>query len=132
MKELEALSLEELIDRVTEERLIDDCIRGDDHVIIVQGSTRFVLDPGRAHTFLRGVIKGMSAEYRRRVAGRDQTCDEADHRVRAGEKAGPFDTFRRHLVKKWWGRYEAAGKPCGRSIRGLMVWIRYNTATTAN
>lgn len=132
MKELEALSLGALIERVTEERLIDDCIRCDDHVIIVQGSTRFVLDPGRAHTFLRGVIKGMSAEYRHRAAGRDQMRDEADHIVRANERVGLFDTFRRHLVKKWWGRYEEAGKPCGRSIRGLMVWIRYNTETTAN
>lgn len=126
MKELEEWSLEDLIRRVTDERLVDECIRRDDHVIIVQGTTRFVLDPGRAHAFLRGVLKGMSAAYRRAHGSSSSQSLETD------DSTGLFETFRKHLVKKWWGKYAEAGKPCGRSVRGLMLWIRYSTHTTAN
>lgn len=132
MKALEEWSLGELIDRVTEEQLVDDCIRRDDHVIIIQGTTRFVLDPGRAHAFLRGVLKGMSAEYRRQTGMSNVSISGANDVVQGNEQSGLFETFRRHLIKKWWGRYSAAGRPCGRGVRGLMLWIRYNTKTTTN
>ena len=126
MKELEQWSLDDLIRRVRDERLIDECIRRDDHVIIVQGSTRFVLDPGRAHAFLRGVLKGMSAAYRKSHG------PTSDRSFEDEDSTGLFETFRKHLVRKWWGRYAEAGKPCGHGVRGLMLWIRYNTHTTAN
>lgn len=129
MKALEEWSLDELIDRVTRERLVDDCIRRENHIVIIQGTTRFVLDPGRAHAFLRGVLKGMSPEYRRQSGTASPIGDLPDA---AEGQSGLFDTFRRHLIKKWWGRYAAAGRPCGRSVRGLMLWIRYNTETTVN
>lgn len=132
MRELEAWTLDELISRVTDERLIDDCIRGEDHVIIVQGTTRFVLDPGRARAFLRGVIKGMSPSYRRHAKAADPDTQMDSTFLEAADETGLFDTFRRYLVKKWWGKYADAGKPCGRSVRGLMLWIRYNTETTVN
>lgn len=132
MKALEEWSLDELIDRVTAERLVDDCIRREDHVIIVQGSTRFVLDPGRAHAFLRGVVKGMSPEYRRQAGRLGLGLEDIDVLVRAQDESGLFQAFRRHLVKKWWGRYASAGRPCGPSVQGLMTWIRYNTETTVN
>lgn len=129
MKALEKWSLDDLINRVTEERLVDQCYRRTDHVVIVQGTTRFVLDPRRAHAFLRGILKGMSAEYRRLPGG---SASEPLPWSASEEQGGLFDTFRRHLVKKWWGRYVVAGRPCGQSIRGLMLWIRYNTQTTVN
>jgi|GEM_PF-4656578 len=130
MKALEEWSLDELIGRVIEERLVDNCFRRTDHVVIVQGTTRFVLDPRRAHAFLRGILKGMSTEYRRAMG----PASSSQHPWEGGEdeQGGLFDTFRRHLVKKWWGRYVVAGCPCGQSIRGLMIWIRYNTQATVN
>ena len=43
-----------------------------------------------------------------------------------------LDSFRRHLLTKWWNRYEQAGCPFGRNNEGLTLWIQHNTATTAN
>ncbi len=105
--------------------------------MIVQGATRFVLSPVRAHAFLRGVIKGMSARYRGGSADEPTVgirFDEQDAGI-AGEatrESGLVNSFRRHLVEKWWTRYERAGCPFGSSRSGLMVWVRYGTFATAS
>lgn len=137
MDDLKQCSLDELIDRVIQERLIDSCECNDDHVVIVQGAMRFVLNPIRAHAFLRGVIKGMSVRYRRRWA-----CDMDEPQIEERKhmellrpevpQSGLIDSFRRHLLKKWWARYEEAHCPFGPSNTGLMLWIRHNTNTTSN
>lgn len=137
MDDLKQCSLDELIDLVIQERLIDSCELNDDHVLIVQGATRFVLNPVRAHAFLRGVIKGMSVRYRRRWA-----CNAVQPQTAEAKQMGflrpelpqsdLIDSFRAHLLKKWWSRYKEANCPLGRSSTGLMLWVRHNTNTTSN
>lgn len=137
MDDLKQCSLDELIETVIQESLIDSCECTDEQVIIVQGAMRFVLNPIRAHAFLRGVIKGMSARYRRRW-----TCDvdsppsngeeTMDSLRRELPQTDLIDSFRRHLLAKWWSRYEAAHCPFGRSSTALMLWVRHNTSTTTN
>jgi hypothetical protein len=135
MDDLKLCSLEELIERVIRERLIDACERQGDQIVIVQGPMRFVLNPIRAHAFLRGVIKGMSAVYRR--------CSWLDDDEAAGAPANEFfetgipgtgllDSFRKHLLKKWAIRYDKAGRPFGQSGLGLMIWIKHGNETTVN
>lgn len=134
MDDLKQYSLDELIERVTRESLIDSCERKDEYVIIVQGSTRFVLNPVRAHAFLRGVIKGMSVHYRGRwayVQGDSFARDEL-RTPREERSSDLIGSFRRHLLKKWWERYEEANCPFGRSSTALMLWVRHNTNTTTN
>lgn len=137
MDDLKQCSLDELIDVVIQERLVDSCELYDDHVIVVQGSMRFVLNPVRAHAFLRGVIKGMSVRYRRRWACNTEEPEEAEAEPMELLKpelpqSGLIDSFRRHLLKKWWSRYEEAKSPFGPSSTGLMLWVRHNTNTTTN
>ncbi len=138
MDDLKKCSLDELISVVIQEGLIDSCERNDDKIVIVQGATRFVLNPVRAHAFLRGVIKGMSVGYRRR-----RDCD-----AEYGDAGGPdrldrikrdlppqgdiVNSFRRHILKKWWSRYDEANRPFGSSSTGLMLWVRHDTKTTSN
>ncbi|MEX0821688.1 MAG: hypothetical protein WD021_06045 [Rhodothermales bacterium] len=134
---MDALSqwpLTDLIDRVLKDRLVDECLVEEEYVIIVQGSTRFVLDHKRAHAFLRGVVRGMSPAFRgNRNLDRDGGAASDENPVlQHGEKSGLFDSFRRHLVRKWWGRYEDSGAPFGRSTSGLLLWIRYDSWTTVN
>lgn len=133
-RDLNQWSLKELIDHVLRERLVDECTLFEDHVLIVQGSTRFLLDPLRARAFLRGVIKALSPAYRWRSWLRDDP--EADHTEtpleNLDEGAGLFVSFRQHLIRKWWDRYEQAGCPLGDGIRGLMLWVRHDTGTTTN
>lgn len=145
MDALSEWSLGDLIDRVLKERLVDECQVEEEYVVIVQGSTRFVLDHHRAHAFLRGVVRGMSPAFRAvdrpgldsilRDGDEDDAGEGRKDRnpvLEHGEKSGLFDSFRRHLVQKWWTRYEDAGCPFGRSISGLMAWIRYDTWVTVN
>lgn len=136
MDDLKQCSLDELIDRVIQERLIDSCERNSDHVVIVQGAMRFVLNPVRAHAFLRGVIKGMSVRYRRGWAcNAPEPDDEAPQMELLRPElpqTGLMDSFRKHLLKKWWTRYEDALCPFGRSSTGLMLWVRHATHTTSN
>lgn len=137
MHNLDQWLLEDLIDRVLNERLVDQCVQKDDYVVIVQGSTRFVLDPERAHAFLRGIIRGMSPEYRWRSWFEESQSSHPesampDAPADAGERSGLFHSFRRRLIEKWWGRYEQAGCPFGRSVGGLIFWIRHDASTTAN
>ncbi len=137
MEDLKQYSLNELIERVIQERLIDSCECNDNHVVIVQGATRFVLNPVRAHAFLRGVIKGMSGRYRRRHASdaQEPKVDEnqsTDFVRRERLQTGLVDSFRRQLLTKWWSRYEDANFPFGRSSTALMIWVRHNTNTTTN
>ena len=135
MDDLKQCSLNELIERVLRERLIDACERQDDHIVIVQGPMRFVLNPIRAHAFLRGVIKGMSPAYRRcSWLDDDEAVGAIENEfMETGIPAtGLLDSFRRHLLKKWWTRYDEAGRPFGRSTIGLMIWVRHSTQTTTN
>ncbi len=136
MDALSEWSLNDLIDRVLSERLVDECILEEEYVVIVQGSTRFVLDHQRAHAFLRGVVRGMSSAFRTNASSAEHGLrfDGRDRNPVAekGEESGLFDSFRRHLVKKWWSRYENVGCPFGRSVSGLLVWIRYDTGATVN
>lgn len=137
MDDLKQCSLDELIDVVIREKLIDSCECNDDHVVIVQGAMRFVLNPVRAHAFLRGVIKGMSVRYRRRSACNTggTSSDHPKHMALLNPElpqSGLIDSFRRHLLKKWWSRYEEAQCPFGPSSTGLMLWVRHNTGTTSN
>ena len=135
MDDLKQCSLSELIDRVIRERLIDACERQEDHIVIVQGPMRFVLNPIRAHAFLRGVIKGMSPQYRRHAwLEDDEIVGSAElHGLETGVPSGGLlDSFRRHLLKKWWVRYGEAGSPFGHSSIGLMIWVRHNTSITVN
>ena len=138
MDDLKECSLDELIERVIEERLIDSCEQNGDHVIIVQGAMRFVLNPIRAHAFLRGVIRGMSGVARPR--GMLRTEDALPARMKEDERSkidgeprsGFMDSFRRHLLRKYWMRYEEANCPFGRSSTALMLWVRHSTHTTTN
>lgn len=136
MDALSGWSLGDLIDRVLRERLVDECILEKEYVVIVQGSTRFVLDHHRAHAFLRGVVRGMSQTFRWKASAGDDKSESGvmgrDPVADRGEESGLFDSFRRHLVRKWWSRYEEAGCPLGRSVSGLMAWIRYDTRVTTN
>lgn len=136
---MDALShwpLRDLIDRVLSERLVDDCLLEEEYVVIVQGSTRFVLDHQRAHAFLRGVVRGMSPAYRGSASAeenrREYESRDRDLVLERGEKSGLFDSFRRRLIRKWWDRYRAVGCPFGRSVTGLLMWIRYDTGETVN
>lgn len=135
MDALDRWSLDDLIDCVLREHLVDECILEEEYVVIVQGSTRFVLDHNRAHAFLRGIVRGMSPAFRWK-SGDDELSRRGGMHMdlfqERGEESGMFDSLRRHLVKKWWGRYERAGCPFGESVSGLMVWIRYNTAVTTS
>jgi len=136
MDNLKQCSLDELIHRVIQERLIDACERKHDHVVIVQGSTRFVLNPIRAHAFLRGVIKGMSIGQRQdrtfeeKVVAPRHEVERALSRSKLPQEI--MKSFREHLLKKWWSRYEKAGCPFGRTNSGLMLWVQHSTSTTAN
>lgn len=136
MDNLKKCSLDELIRRVLKERLIDACERKDDRVVIVQGATRFVLNPSRAHAFLRGVIKGMSIrQWRDRTQDdRDATPQEKIESALSRSDVPPeiMKSFREHLLTKWWSRYEKAGCPFGRTDPGLKLWVQHNTSTTAN
>lgn len=139
MDDLKECSLDELIERVIGERLIDSCEQKEDHVIIVQGAMRFVLNPIRAHAFLRGVIRGMSSVSRRRdapagdAALTSQLKQQNERPGLEGEpKTGFMDSFRRHLLRKYWMRYEEANCPFGRSSTALMLWVRHSTHTTSN
>lgn len=137
MDDLKQCSLDELIGVVIQERLIDSCEFTDDHVVIVQGAMRFILNRVRAHAFLRGVIKGMSVRYRRRW-GRNGVHPQ----IEGGEnmellrpelpQSDLIDSFRHHLLMKWWSRYEEANCPFGPGNTGLMLWVRHNTNTTSN
>ena len=138
MDDLKECSLDELIERVIQERLIDSCEQKEDHVIIVQGAMRFVLNPIRAHAFLRGVIRGMGSVSRRRDTHREKDPSAAPmaQNARSGlegePKTGFMDSFRRHLLRKYWTRYEEANCPFGRSSTALMLWVRHSTHTTTN
>lgn len=143
MDHLHQASLNELMERVVHERLVDACVQEGAYVVITQGAARFILSPSRAHAFLRGVIKGMSARHR---SGRPFAWIAGD---RAGEQNEPIapnepiarggtpssglvDSFRRHLLKKWSTRYQQAGCPFGASRSGLGMWVNYGTFTTAS
>lgn len=138
MDDLKQLFLEDLIETALRERLIDACESRDHQVVIVQGTMRVVLNPVRAHAFLRGVIQGMSRTrfhptyveqaYGRRVARLAPATEKAD--VPAGREM--VDSFRKHLLGKWTERYAQAGAPLGEGARSLMLWVQHNTSTTAN
>lgn len=134
MDDLKQCSLDELIELVIQERLIDACECNNDRVVIVQGPMRFVLNPARAHAFLRGVIKGMSIRYRRRWAcDSDRPQTEEPERVDVLKQELPqprlIDSFGYHLLTM---RYEAALCPFGPSRTGMMLWFRHSTFTTSN
>ena len=149
MEDLKLLCLEELIEAALRDHLVDACEMlpgaydgAAGRVLIVQGSLRVELCPTRAHAFLRGVIRGMS-RHRHLAAqiGRPRlrpalARPEVPAGVTRGEDvpdgAEMLDSFRRHLLSKWWSRYESAGCPLSRSERGLIHWIQYNTAATVN
>lgn len=133
MDALRQWTLRDLVDRVLREHLVDECVLEDEYVIIVQGSTRFVLDHQRAHAFLRGVVRGMSPAFRRRSrTGKSSRPIGRSGGDQGDEEGGLFDAVRKHLVKKWWGQYKEAGCPFGRSVSGLLLWIRYDTRVTAS
>jgi hypothetical protein len=130
MDELKLYSLDQLIMRALREKLIDAIESRGDDVVIIQGSMRFVLNPLRAHAFLRGVIRGMSSEYRVRAGLGKVESDGIS--VSTAMDAGDLDSFRRQLLKKWWNRYDEAGSPFGRSTAGLKAWVKHGTCTTVN
>lgn len=137
MDNLHQFSLDDLIATVVRERLVDACEHEGTYVVIRQGAARFVLSPSRAHAFLRGVLKGMRARHQSRP-----TFDRFDTSVNPhpsssglddGASSSPLvDSFRRHLLKKWWMRYEKAGSPFGPTREGLRIWVDYNTFSTDN
>ena len=136
MDDLKRFSLDDLIHRVLHEGLIDGCEKREDRVVIVQGSTRFVLTPIRAHAFLRGVIKGMSIRQNPELLDGEQgsrlQADEEGRELRTNLPQDIMESYRQHLLEKWWRRYERAGCPFGRTNSGLMLWVRHNTTTTTN
>lgn len=138
MDDLKQQYLEELIATALRERLIDACETRDEHVVIVQGTMRVVLNHVRAHAFLRGVIKGMS-KYRFHPTFVEQAYGRktpqlapATRKEDVPDGKEMLDAFRQHLLAKWSTRYEAAGSPFGRDNRGLMLWVQHNTCTTQN
>lgn len=136
MDALQRWSLSDLMDRVLRERLVDECILEKEYIIIVQGSTRFVLDHHRAHAFLRGIVRGMSPAFRwsssRNENGTPNDKPAPSIGQQEGDESGIVDSFRRHIMQKWWGRYEDAGCPFGETVSGVMTWIRYDTRITIN
>lgn len=137
MDNLKQCSLNELIDRVVREALIDSCERRGDYVLIVQGTMRFVLSPTRAHAFLRGVIKGMSMRERDESMRAEKEVDisdvkEANDAQMDEQHPNLMNSFRKHLLKKWWMRYQRAGCPLGRTKSALVLWVQHGTSTTVN
>lgn len=133
MDELRQCTLDQLIARALLEHLVDACEQVDGRVRIVQGDMHFVLDPLRAHAFLRGVILGMGRceeEPQPHPLAAVPPLDAELPHVPAGY--GLVDAFRRYLLTQWWLRYEQAGFPLGRTSNGMQRWIEYNTATTQN
>lgn len=136
MDALRRWPLPDLIRRALRERLVDDCRVEEEFVVIVQGSTRFILDHVRAHAFLRGVVGGMSRARRGSTPGAESAPgQDARASIPSAENADGFDAFdvvRRQVIQSWWDRYTAAGSPFGRTVSGLLMWIRYRTRATVN
>jgi hypothetical protein len=136
MDALRQWPLRDLIRRALRERLVDDCRVEHDFVIIVQGSTRFVLDHVRAHAFLRGVLRGMSRTLRRgtpdEASPQEPDWPDANPAPEHIEGADPVEAVRRQIIRTWWDRYASVGCPFGRTISGLLMWIRYDTWETVN
>ncbi len=137
MDNLKQCSLNELIDRVVREALIDSCERRGDHVLIVQGTMRFVLSLTRAHAFLRGVIKGMSLQERDESMRTEKEVEPFEEEKPRDDKMDErypnlMNSFRKHLLKKWWMRYQRAGCPLGRTKSALVLWVQHGTSTTVN
>lgn len=139
MDDLKHLYLDDLIQAALSERLIDACELRGEHVLIVQGTMRVMLSPARAHAFLRGVIQGMSRTrfhpayveqtYGRRTVMPPPPARRSEEVPDGNEMLG---AFRKHMLSKWWQRYETAGCPFARTTRGLTLWVQYNTSTTTS
>lgn len=122
-------SLDEFISYATRKRIIDSCERQDEGIVIVQGYLCIVLNPERAHAFLRGLINATGEKRECSRCGPDMTAGDALKRLESVVNQG--NSFRLNLLENV-ASYRRAGFPFGDAIAGFSLWMKYGARTTSN